>query len=75
MVGDLGGFTQRVQTNRDAQQTLLTQAEEQWEELSGVNLDEEAANMMEYQQAYQAAAQVITTADEVFQEILNAVRR
>ncbi|MCG5530009.1 flagellar hook-associated protein FlgK [Halorhodospira halochloris] len=75
MVGDLGGFSQRVQTNRDAQQTLLRQAEEHWEELSGVNLDEEAANMMEYQQAYQAAAQVITTADEVFQEILNAVRR
>ncbi|MFW6278020.1 MAG: flagellar hook-associated protein FlgK [Halorhodospira sp.] len=75
MVGDLGGFSQRVQTNRDAQETLLNQAQEQWEELSGVNLDEEAANMMEYQQAYQAAAQIITTANEVFQEMLGAVRR
>ena len=75
MVGELGGFSQRVQTNRDAQEALLNQAKEQWEELSGVNLDEEAANMMEYQQAYQAAAQIITSADEVFQEMLNAVRR
>lgn len=75
MVGDIGGFTQRVQTNRDAQQALLDQAEKQWEEVSGVNLDEEAANMMEHQQAYQAAAQIITTADEIFQQMLSAVRR
>lgn len=75
MVGEVGGFTQRVQTNRDAQQALLDQAEKQWEEVSGVNLDEEAANMMEYQQAYQAAAQIITTADEIFQQMLSAVRR
>ena len=75
MVGEIGGFSQRVQTNRDAQEALLRQAEEQWEELSGVNLDEEAARMMEQQQAYQAAAQIITTSDEVFQEMLGAVRR
>ena len=75
MVGQVGGETQRVQTNRDAQETLLHQAEEQWEAVSGVNLDEEAANMMEYQQAYQAAARIITTADEVFQEMLASVRR
>ncbi len=75
MAGELGGQTQRVQTNRDAQETLLNQAQEQWESVSGVNLDEEAANMMEYQQAYQAAAQIISTADEVFQEILGTVRR
>ncbi len=75
MVGDIGGFTQRVQTNRDAQRELLDQAEGQWEEVSGVNLDEEAANMMEHQQAYQAAAQIVTTADEIFQQMLNAVSR
>ncbi|MBK1734841.1 flagellar hook-associated protein FlgK [Halorhodospira abdelmalekii] len=75
MVGDIGAYSQRIQTNRDAQQTLLRQAEEHWEELSGVNLDEEAANMMEYQQAYQAAAQIIASADQVFQELLNSVRR
>ena len=42
--------------------------------IAGVNLDEEAANMLRLQQAYQAAAQVISTADTMFQSILNAVR-
>lgn len=75
MVGEVGSFSQRVQTNRDAQDALLNQAKERWEEISGVNLDEEAANMVQLQQHYQAAAQVITAADEVFQELLMAVRR
>lgn len=75
MVGEVGSFSQRVQTNREAQDALLNQAKEAWEELSGVNLDEEAANMVQLQQHYQAAAQVITAADEVFQELLMAVRR
>ena len=45
------------------------------ESVSGVNLDEEATNMLRYQQAYQAAAQVIATADTMFQALLGAVRR
>ncbi len=43
--------------------------------LAGVNLDEEAADLLRYQQAYQAAAQVISTADSMFQTLLGAVRR
>ena len=42
--------------------------------VAGVNLDEEAADLLRYQQAYQAAAQMIATADTVFQTLLNAVR-
>jgi flagellar hook-associated protein 1 FlgK len=45
------------------------------ESISGVNLDEEAANLVRYQQAYQAAAQVIATAETLFDTLLNAVRR
>jgi flagellar hook-associated protein 1 FlgK len=37
-------------------------------------LDEEAANLLKYQQAYQASAQVITTANDLFNVLLNAVR-
>jgi len=40
-----------------------------------VNLDEEAANLIKYQQAYQAAAQVIRIADTLFQTILSATSR
>ena len=43
--------------------------------VSGVNLDEEAANMLRYQQAYAAAAQIIAVANEMFDTLLNAVRR
>ena len=42
---------------------------------SGVNLDEEAANLLLYQQAYAAAAQIISVANEMFDTLLNAVRR
>ena len=39
----------------------------------GVNLDQEAANLVQYQQAYQAAAQVIQTSDTLFQSIITAI--
>jgi flagellar hook-associated protein 1 FlgK len=42
---------------------------------SGVNLDEEAAEMLKWQQAYQAAAQAITVADTLFHALLSATRR
>lgn len=59
----------------EAQATLHAQAESARESISGVNLDEEAANMLRLQQAYQAAAQIISTADTLFQSLLGAVRR
>ena len=40
--------------------------------MSGVNLDEEAARLLQYQQAYQAAAKVIATANEMFRSLLQA---
>lgn len=59
----------------EAQATLHDQAFAARESISGVNLDEEAANMLRFQQAYQAAAQIISTADTLFQSLLGAVRR
>jgi len=75
VVGRVGNETMRAQTNRDAQQTLLTQAEQAREEVSGVNLEEEAANLLKFQQAFQANAQTITIANTLFQTVLDAVRR
>jgi flagellar hook-associated protein 1 FlgK len=43
--------------------------------LTGVNLEEEAANLIRYQQAYQAAAQIITAANDVFDTLLRATSR
>jgi flagellar hook-associated protein 1 FlgK len=75
LVGELGTRTRSAQLTADAQSALLSQAKKSREQVSGVNLDEEAANLLRYQQAYQAVARVITVADETFQSLLAAVGR
>ncbi|QGU32994.1 flagellar hook-associated protein FlgK [Thermochromatium tepidum] len=75
LLADVGTQTRRAQISRDASAALLESAQQQREALSGVNLDEEAANMLRFQQAYQAAAQIIATSNTMFDTLLNAVRR
>ncbi len=75
MVADVGIKTSKSVINKDAQSNLLDQARTAQQGLSGVNLDEEAANLMKFQQAYQASAQVISAANSMFDSLLNAVRR
>jgi len=57
-----------------AQGALLSQTEALQQSESGVNLDEEAANLLRYQQAYQAASKVIQTASQMFDALLDATR-
>lgn len=75
LVADIGTQTRQADISATAQQGLLRQAKQDRDALSGVNLDEEAANLMRFQQAYQAIAQVITAADTMFQTLLGALRR
>lgn len=75
MVGEIGTETRRAQSGRDAQEQLLDQARADKESVSGVNLEEEAANLMRFQQGFQAAARATTVANEVFQSLLSAVQR
>ena len=75
LVVDVGTKTRQSEVNREAQEGLLNQAVAAREEKSGVNLDEEAANLLRFQQAYAAAAQIISTADSMFQTLMNVVRR
>ena len=70
-----GGQARHAGLSLEAQQTIHDQIGAERDSLSGVNLDEEAANMLRFQQAYQAAAQVMATADTLFQTLLAAVRR
>lgn len=70
----IGSAARQADYAADAQQVLYDQAQAARDSISGVNLDEEAANMLRFQQAYQAAAQVISTADTMFQSLLSAVR-
>lgn len=75
MTTRIGAQARETRFALDSQQGIDAALVQQRESLSGVNLDEEAANLLRFQQAYQAAAQVIATADTVFQTLLAAVRR
>lgn len=75
LVADIGTQTRQADIGATAQQGLLRQAVQDRDALSGVNLDEEAADLVRFQQAYQAIAQVITAADTMFQTLLGALRR
>ena len=70
MVGDIGNRTNEASALSTAEQTLLTQATESRDSVSGVNLDEEAANLQKYQQAYQAASKSIAAAGVMFAAVM-----
>jgi flagellar hook-associated protein 1 FlgK len=74
-VGGIGVATNQAQMSRDAQEIIHDDAVAENDSVGGVNLDEEAANLLRYQQAYQAAAQVIRVTQEMFDALLNATRR
>ncbi|MGB5604744.1 MAG: flagellar hook-associated protein FlgK, partial [Gammaproteobacteria bacterium] len=74
LVANVGTSTKQAELNSIAQNRILDQTMATRESISGVNLDEEAAKLLRYQQAYQAAAQVIATAGSLFDTLLSAVR-
>jgi flagellar hook-associated protein 1 FlgK len=75
LLADVAVRTRQAKSAAATEQSLLDQARSARDSAQGVNLDEEAANLIRYQQAYQAAAQVIAVADEIFQTLLAATRR
>ncbi|MCC2658578.1 MAG: flgK [Panacagrimonas sp.] len=75
LVSGVGNQAQQAGVARSAQESLLSQSIAARDATSGVNLDEEAADLVRFQQAYQAAAQVIAVADTVFQTLLAATQR
>lgn len=74
LVTQIGSTAERIGIAKTAAEALQAQAQSERDSLSGVNLDEEAANLIRYQQAYQAAAQVIATASAAFESLLAAAR-
>lgn len=70
MVSDVGNRANIVQVNLDASLGITEQLEALQQSESGVNLDEEAANLIRFQQFYAANARVIDTASTVFDTIL-----
>jgi len=74
MVAQVGSAGALAKDDLSTQQATYQQALQSQQSVSGVNLDEEAANMVRYQQAYQASAQVITSANNMFAALLTAVK-
>jgi flagellar hook-associated protein 1 FlgK len=74
LVSDVGNQTRAAKTGAAAQAVVLTNATTASQAVSGVNLDEEAANLLKYQQAYQAASKVIATANTLFDQILSIMK-
>lgn len=67
----LGSITARAQNEADVFSLLTDQLTRQKESVTGVSLDEEAANLLKAQAAYQAAARVLTAFDEMFDTVIN----
>jgi flagellar hook-associated protein 1 FlgK len=75
LVTSVGSRTSEVTSQRDAQEAVLDQTRHRLDSVRGVNLDEEAADMLRFQQLYQAAAQTVAVADTLFNTLLAALRR
>lgn len=71
LVSLVGNETRQVKVEFEARSTLLEQSELARSMASGVNLDEEAANLIKYQQAYQAAAKSLEIASKLFDTLLS----
>ena len=74
MVGNIGERTRQARTADEANTAILEQTTLWYESLSGVNLDEEAADLVRFQQSYAAAAKILATSQTVFDTLLQAVR-
>lgn len=74
LVGTVATRTHSSEINLETQNKLLDQAKDARSSVSGVNLDEEAANIIQYQQSYQAAAQMVSVVNQMFEALMGAVR-
>jgi len=74
LVSQVGVQTQQAQANASAQKAVNASATDSRNSLSGVNLDEEAAKMVQYQQAYSACAQLIQASNTMFNTLISAIK-
>jgi len=74
LVGFVGSQAMAANLERDTQESMLFQAIDRKSSKASVNLDEEAADLVRYQQAYEASARLISTAQTIFETLLDSVR-
>ncbi|HTN32006.1 MAG TPA: flagellar hook-associated protein FlgK [Pseudomonas sp.] len=73
LISEVGAKTAQAKADNGATEAILAQATATRESLSGVNLDEEAANLIKFQQYYTASSQIIKAAQETFNTLLSAL--
>jgi flagellar hook-associated protein 1 FlgK len=74
LVGQVGSAAAGSKIELEAAKVMQVQSSDWFESTSGVSLDEEAANLIQFQQSYAAAARILTTAQQMFDTILQAAR-
>jgi flagellar hook-associated protein 1 FlgK len=75
IIGQLGIDSQEAGRMRDNFQGVVQQIENRRQSISGVSLDDEMANMIKFQQAYNAAARVVSVMDECLDKVINGMGR
>ena len=73
LVSDVGSRVSQNRVLRDSAEAVKGQTEALYESKSGVNLEEEAANLIQYQQAYTASARIISTSQTIFDTLLRSL--
>ena len=73
LVTGTGSQAQQVNTAQTAQVAVNSQAQQTVQSISGVNLDEEAANLLQWQQAYQASAQALSIGNSTFTTFMDSI--
>jgi len=73
-ISDVAAQSKNASDMLDSQERVLTQLENQRESVSGVSIDEEMVNLIKFQRAFDAAARMVRTVDELYQTIINMVQ-
>jgi flagellar hook-associated protein 1 len=73
LITGVGSQAQQINTAQTAQSAVNSQAQSSVQSVSGVDLDQEAANLLQWQQAYQAAAQALTIGNSLFTTLIDSV--
>ena len=73
MIQGVGALAAQAKNDSAATSTILTQAKSARDSVSGVSMDEEAANLVKYQQYYTASSQIIKAAQSIFDTLINSL--
>ncbi|QER42376.1 flagellar hook-associated protein FlgK [Thermodesulfobacterium sp. TA1] len=74
LIGEVGAATKAVKDSKSFLETLISQIKAIKDSVSGVSLDEEMTNLIKYQQAFAAAAKLLTSVEDMLENLINAKR-